>query len=235
MIMPTPLRIAICMPTYERWFEEFRRSFQEFFVDAACRTETHHLAIIEPQCKSALIHWVRETLFLTALAMRPRPDYILCLDTDMVIPVGLLDQLLSREKDIICGVFHRRGLPYDILAWKWTRPPTDEIPSGSPLMIPIEALDLGIEPIKVGACGFGCVLIKTSALDRIPKPWFMPDPTSPDRNFGEDVLFCKQCYKAGIEIYLDPLVKCGHVSDQHIIITHDNYLDLREGIYRVNS
>jgi len=151
-------RIAICIPTYERWFPEFRRSFQEFYVDAK---ERFKLAIVEPSGKSALIHLVRDNLAKTALAMNPRPDYIMFIDTDMVVPRGMLDVLLGRDKQIIAGIFHRRGHPYDILAWKWRRDPEDESNQGFPLLAPIEAENLGKEPIKIGACGFGCILIKT--------------------------------------------------------------------------
>jgi len=59
--------------------------------------------------------------------------------------------------------------------------------------------------------GTGCMLIKVSAFAKIPKPWFWyGDIDNPDSYTGEDIHFCRQCKKVGIDIYCDGNLSVGH-------------------------
>jgi FkbM family methyltransferase len=64
---------------------------------------------------------------------------------------------------------------------------------------------------KIGACGFGCVLVKTSVFTTIGYPQFKYHSALDHRNtFSEDIDFCKKANEKGIAIYCDSTIKCGH-------------------------
>ena len=63
--------------------------------------------------------------------------------------------------------------------------------------------------IAVKGGGLACALIRTDVFRRIGKPWFV---FSEQR--GEDYAFCKKCSDAGIAIYVDTRVGCGHIHDR---------------------
>ena len=53
-------------------------------------------------------------------------------------------------------------------------------------------------------------MIKTSILKDIPRPWF-EFHEEPGAAVSEDIWFCKQARKAGISIWADKRVACGHI------------------------
>lgn len=231
-----PIRVAVCIPTYGQWTEEFRKSFAEFMYAIKEQPDGIHIAQIEPETPGAFIHLVRLGLVKLALQLEPAPDYILFLDSDMVVPFYFLHRLVSHQKDVVSARFHSRRKNYLLSASNWRRNPND-LSTQMSLWAPIDPEDLGAELVEIGACGFGCTLIKSSVFDRIEYPWFNLSVAELDTEeipfLGEDIHFSKRCYDAGIKIYLDPQVKVGHVTDKRIIVTPDNYKELQEGIYRV--
>ena len=53
-------------------------------------------------------------------------------------------------------------------------------------------------------------MIKTSILADIPTPWFEYHEENGNA-ISEDVWFCQQARKAGIPIWADKRVACGHI------------------------
>lgn len=135
-------------------------------------------------------------------------DDLIMVDDDSVIPDGAIKKLQSVNALFVCGVqplymqgqlvasVQDPGYPevlkpwYDWCAWKRPR-----------------------EPFRIGACGFGCVLLRRPLFDKLKHPWFVY--TSPDRDGKhretEDVYFCKMCTMAGVEMWCHPQVVCGHM------------------------
>ena len=64
-------------------------------------------------------------------------------------------------------------------------------------------------PIRGG--GMGCALIRRDAVERTRFPWFK-FVVYEDRHgvLSEDLYFCSACRSAGIDLYADARVKCGH-------------------------
>ena len=66
--------------------------------------------------------------------------------------------------------------------------------------------------------GMGCTLIPLSVFRALgPRPWFAYEVD--DQGWpavSEDVPFCRKARAAGFPIYLDPSVKCGHVTTKTI-------------------
>ena len=64
--------------------------------------------------------------------------------------------------------------------------------------------------IQVHGGGLGFALIDLAVFDVLPEPWFKwTDGTRGP--LSEDLWFCWQCQKAGIDVYADARLKCGHL------------------------
>ena len=90
---------------------------------------------------------------------------------------------------------------------------------GTPGGIPIDKIKSLKEPLKVQSMGFGFVAMKAGVFEKLERPWFghytqamqLPNGKVMETYLGEDISWCINAYKVGIEIYLDPEVLVGHM------------------------
>jgi len=138
----------------------------------------------------------------------PRPTHILFLDSDVLPRANTLRSLMSHDKDIISGVVPicQQGV------FKWNVYKDDA---------PIEVLPSN--PFKIDACGFGAVLVKTSALDKMKWPYWRSIYKPGLRTIGEDIYFCQNAKRSGLDIWCDPKVKCDHA-------TRSRYLSIMKNL-----
>jgi GT2 family glycosyltransferase len=126
-------------------------------------------------------------------AKEQKADYILWVDSDMLLPKDTLTRLLSHSKDIVSGAYAFKDLKsQDLIAF-----------SVDNKRVPLSEID-GLT--EVGGIGFGCCLTKTDIFKKIEYPYFVFG-----EDYGEDIYFCRKARAAGYKIYLDPDVKCGHI------------------------
>lgn len=131
--------------------------------------------------------------------------HLMFIDDDVTIPADAICRMAASGKDIICGqipairIVHGLEIPYvqcmDLDgSWphRWLLPSKD--------------------PLRIKACGFGCVMIRREVLERLGFPWFVwPDEDRHQRAMmSEDVNFCFRAAEAGYEIHVDPWIRCGH-------------------------
>ena len=120
-------------------------------------------------------------------------DYILWVDSDMILPKDALVRLLSHGKDIVTGAYAFKDInSQDLIAFSADNKRMN--------YADINGLT------EVGGIGFGCCLTKTEIFDKIDFPYFVFG-----EDYGEDIYFCKKAREKGLKIYLDPDVKCGHI------------------------
>ncbi|MBI5398345.1 glycosyltransferase family 2 protein [Candidatus Woesearchaeota archaeon] len=128
-------------------------------------------------------------------------DYLLFVDTDIVLPPFALSRLLFQHKDIICGVYLSE-VNYE----------------GYKIIAPI-LFDFGDEEsgriyniggvlrervTEIAASGFGCMLLSAKVLKDIKYRY------NPAIDSGEDIMFCLDARTKGYKIYCDTSVKCDH-------------------------
>lgn len=148
-------------------------------------------------------------------ALLDEADLVMWFDSDMVFNPDTLKRMLEHidnGADMVTGVYYRRTPPFTPVAFKtmdlneegtgfeWTE--FDEIPS---------------EPFEVGACGFGCVLMKAEIIVAVFAKFGLM--FTPIANSGEDIAFCWRARQCGYKILADPSIGLGHVG--HTIITKD--------------
>ncbi len=131
-------------------------------------------------------------------AIKANVDYLLCVDSDMMVAPDSLLKLLSHDRDIISGVCVAKQPPFlPIIARKQ---------NGKHL--PITAIPQNTVLDDIDMVGFGFILIKVSVFKEIKRPWF-----EMDENCGEDQYFCDKARAAGFKISIDTSCQIGHIGN----------------------
>jgi GT2 family glycosyltransferase len=134
-------------------------------------------------------------------------EYLFFLDDDVIPPPDAITRLLSRNKDIISGLYYRRQNPiYPVMM--------REVDGTGATWITDAKMGEMIEADLVGA---GCLLIKRKVLEIMNPPWFIwkcdpfrfPDLQQFER-CSEDYHFCRQARSLGFKIFVDTSVQCTH-------------------------
>lgn len=162
---------------------------------------------------------------LSARVLRVDPsvaDGIMWVDSDIRVPSDAITRLLITVRaynlDFVSGVYHARKHPFLPVIYHW------DATVGQYL----QAVDYPEDQVlSLDACGFGFVWTSTRTINAIADSsdfsskhgWF------PDRRdaggYGEDISFCVQAKKAGIQLYLDTGVQVDHQGDIHYIAEAD--------------
>lgn len=151
-------------------------------------------------------------------ALESNADLLLMCDDDMVLPpdafTGLFAALESDTKAAIAGaLYYSRDGFRPMVVDRW-----DEADTRTAI---IPAFDR--EPVAVDGVGFGCVLIRTSALRELMPPYFaahifMERGAGRVRVCNEDYLLCARLRRAGWRVLLAPGIRCGHFDRQTQIV-----------------
>jgi len=158
-------------------------------------------------------------------------DYVVMMDSDMVFDAEAIVRLIGHNKDVISGLYFKKQPPYEPLAYmrssKGEYSHIDNIEKGGLL--------------DVDAVGAGLLVIKTSILKDMPKPWFACPPLflTYDKKsgfalkkkgiknlcLGEDMWFCYLAKQSGFDVVVDLDTKCYHIGDFHFGLSE--YLQCR--------
>lgn len=143
-------------------------------------------------------------------------DYLLFVDADVMPPPDALANLLEHDADVCTGWYvnrHAADGRRTCLAglekpWKWYD--ADDLRAKR---------ESGVYTLRVNGGGLGCCLVRTSVFDALKFPWFVWEDVRFDRDTGEvssrgeDVGFFVKLEQAGIPVYADTRVECGHIGD----------------------
>jgi hypothetical protein len=192
MINPRP-RVAVCFPSGDMVHADFALAL------AALCHEARNITLTIINNKSSIVAIARNNG--VAMAQQCQADYLLCLDSDMVFPRGILHRLLAHRQDVVGAVYTKRVPPYCLLGTALAPQPPDA-PSGL------------IEMTRIPT---GCLLIKMTAFDRLSRPYFRfdADETTGDV-IGEDYVFCDRIRQTGVRLWSDIALsmEIGHIGQQ---------------------
>ncbi|MBQ1290004.1 MAG: hypothetical protein IIY28_01510 [Lachnospiraceae bacterium] len=131
-------------------------------------------------------------------------DYVLMVDSDTLIPEDTLDLMLDPPADVVLGVCPRKNTKEG---------KTAIIKFGGPgYHDSYYYSDLPEDRVRVKGGGFACALIKTSIFSKLDMPWFQYAQNADGSALSEDFYFCQMANFYGVEILMDPRVKCGHLA-----------------------
>ena len=157
---------------------------------------------------------------LVAEMLQQGYDYIFFVDSDVILPENALVDLYNMKWYISVGTYPRKELQtitekdvFTTLYWHEER--NKEV--FCPHFLPVSQLKEGkITPVD--ACGMGCVLIHRSLFDKLKEPYFVFAHEGNPRQgslepycIGEDLYFCREVLRAGVQIWAHGSVLCGHV------------------------
>lgn len=128
---------------------------------------------------------------LAEKAMETKSDYMLWLDSDMMFPSTTALRLMSHNKDIVAANYMKRSVPLTTVAY----PKLEDWDN----WLPLESQE---ELEVVEGIGMGCMMMKTSILHKIQKPWFEFQWENNSWH-GEDFYFQKKLRAEGYQIFVD--------------------------------
>jgi len=139
-------------------------------------------------------------------AIQQRCDYLWLVDNDMSFPPDTLFRLLAHEKALVGAAYNSRVLPLRTVV---------KMTDATGAVIVPDAATFPAEPFVCHAIGSGCKLVSVPALQRIPQPWFALgwDLATGELLKTDDVWFCEQAKKVGIETWCDPTIPVKHIGD----------------------
>lgn len=189
-------------------------------MDQVAAPFAHSLASLEKEGEcvismniSSLIYDARNQL--TAQAIKAGADYILWLDSDMVLPPDIIPRMIKHMEagyDYVTGLYFRRRAPFaPVLYSRVARDghaDMNDYPEG--------------EFFEIGGSGFGCCMTRVSMMEDVAlncKDWF-----TPINGYGEDLSFCLRASELGYKMYCDGTIRCGHVGQ---VVVDEN-------VYKVN-
>lgn len=162
---------------------------------------------------NSLIYDARNLLSLTAIERGF--DYVLWLDSDMVVPHDtlrvMMDDLATNPGyAMVTGLYVKRAIPSGPVLFDHVGPPEEE--NGHIRKIVHNYTNYPRDSVfPVEGCGFGCVLTSVKLLKEV---WDKFGPAfAPFAWAGEDVSFCHRVNQLGHTILCDSRVKCGHVGN----------------------
>lgn len=196
------MRILIAVPTYETITPDTFKSIYDL-------DKGGHECLFEfirgYDCATARNNIAQKALDLGT-------DYVLMVDNDITLPRNALVDLLEDEPKVCLGYYaHRNGM--NVYSGKTTVCRLGEFNYTwqYPAAELREMASRGEHKVQIHGGGMGCALIRTELFRQIGYPWFAW-VNYPDRQvLSEDLYFCEQCQKAGIPIYTDTRVGCGHL------------------------
>ena len=204
------MRVCILLPVmYD--YPKFWRSL----VNMICFSWHQGLKVEEmAMTERTVVDWARNDLAREAVKRVNMYDgklftHLLWLDTDTIFKPDLLCQLARHDVDAVSVTYYARLYPHKPLIYIRNKKDPEGL-SHFPL------IDIPPMLVRVDAFGFGGCLMKRDVFERVSEPWFTLDYRA-----GEDIAFCSNARKYGIEFYCDGQYTVAHIGEQKIVTKTD--------------
>lgn len=137
---------------------------------------------------------------------RQGAEYLIFIDDDVLIPnqgIRRMHYLMEQnpEWDLLSGIYVTKSDPVQTLIFKDGK------------QGPYWQWKFGTQ-FPISGCGMGCCMIRMSAFDKVPEPWFEWIRKSEGKNHseeGEDLNFCRKLKENGGVLMADGGLLCGHI------------------------
>lgn len=134
-------------------------------------------------------------------------DYLLSIDSDIILPSDTLVKMLSHKKDIISGMYRQRKHEVHIVEI------FKQYPDGGIMQIPY--YDMPDQNVfEIDACGMGVCLIKGEIFKKMEYPWFLYQSSLENGGtLSEDVYFCMKAKEMGYTLWADKTIQVPHIGE----------------------
>ena len=185
------MRVLIAVPTFETITPD---TFKSIYGLRGCDYLPQFDFVRGYDCARARNEICRE-------AIRDGFDYVLMVDSDIVLPDTTLEHMLEDPVPVLLGCYAQKSDPSNAELFKAgtrdfvNRFRWDEVPQGR---------------FDVKGGGFGCALIDVGLLEKLGSPWFRYVEYDNGDMLSEDLYFCDRCAQTGVPVTADGRVRCGH-------------------------
>lgn len=184
----TPKKILIAVPTAKYVETETFKSIYDLEVPVDCKTELQFFYGYNiDQIRNLIASWAE------------RYDYLLAVDSDIMLPNDALKKMLKHDVDVVSGMYIQRI------------PNTHSLELYGPAgrLSYNEVKDKGL--MEIVSCGFGCVLVKSEVFKAVGYPYFVYHSALDHKDtISEDTDFCKKARDKGFKVWVDTSIKCPH-------------------------
>ena len=187
------MKILIAVPTFENIQPEVFKAIYEIKSEH----ELHFDIMRGYDCAVARNN-------IGKLAIAGGYDYVLMVDSDTIIPPNTLDLMLDPAVDICLVICPRKNTKDGKTAMVK--------PVSTDYQCNYYYSELPAERTRIKGGGFACALIKTYVFSQPGYPWFQYVCNEDYSYFSEDYYFCQQAHMYGIDVWMDPRVRCGHLA-----------------------
>lgn len=139
--------------------------------------------------------------------------HLLFVDNDVTFGGDYLEKLMEHDLPVVMGYYdHRPTDPSDKLLRTnlCKMGQVSYIEQVTPEEID-EAREEGYDLIQVKGGGLGFTLIDMQVFEKLMYPYFLFVNYGDGQSLSEDLFFCEQCARAGIDIFADTRCYCGHM------------------------
>ena len=206
------MKILIAVPTFENIYPDTFKAVYEL-DKAGCDTSFEFVRGYD--CATARNR-------IAQIAIDRGMDYVLMVDNDVVLPKDALINALDDKRDVCLGFYAHRDTDnvyrgrtcickmYDENGVKYFNYPLESEYSAEEFK---NLRDANQHKVQVHGGGMGCAFIKTDVFRRLKYPWYDWVNYADDHRgmLSEDLFFCEKCRKAGIPIFTDTRINCGHM------------------------
>ncbi len=164
------------------------------------------------QCRS--MHGPKNWNMMVRKMLVEGHEWIFCTEDDHIYPPDSLARLLDSGKDIISGLYLKRDLPFEPIAYH-------ELNDGTGNFTPHYLTPRTGGITEVDVVGVGCLLIRRRVFETVPPAfvgkngpgwWTLTAPPSDPDEINSDTEWCRYMKKHGQQIWCDFDLPIGHVA-----------------------
>jgi 2-polyprenyl-3-methyl-5-hydroxy-6-metoxy-1,4-benzoquinol methylase len=192
------MKLGICLPMYgtltPNFFINFLNRLHELYSNNRNYSVKIYMKI------STVIDRARSELVRDCL--KDECDYILFVDSDILMPKGSIDKLIDMNTDIASGLYFAKAKPYL---------PVARVIKNTKYFY-LEDFEYN-KIIDVAGVGMGLCLIKSDVFKKLTYPYFKLDWKNDENGIyqvAEDLYFCDQAREAGFSIKLNTGILLEH-------------------------
>lgn len=220
--MPRRKRVLWVVPVHSVVYPEPFAQFLAMGMNTFKVADRYEFSVFVPERE--ILHSAMNRAVDLMLKDPDRIDVLLVSDDDCLPPADAILRLLQHYEDgreVVAGKGYMRNFPHTTTAGRYFPEGvsiTIDAISKAPKLTGFEWVDnMDDEPdlVPVDFCGFPIAMIARPALEKIVAPWFGTETDG--GSCTHDVYFGLKCQKAGVQIYVDKTIDCGHLVKAPIV------------------